>query len=84
MLRSTAKVAAAHSIPIRKAESLMHSCRTHLYLRWTTAAAADWCGGFKKTGDGWHCTWRTVRPIPQTDDFFENVWRSYRETGNVD
>ena len=29
-------------------------------------------------------TWRTVRPIPQTDDFFENVWRSYRETGNVD
>lgn len=38
----------------------------------------------QKDGDGWHCTWRTVRPIPQTDDFFENVWRSYRETGNVD
>ena len=38
----------------------------------------------QKDGDGWHCTWRTVRPIPQTDDFFENVWRGYRETGNVD
>ena len=38
----------------------------------------------QKDGDGWHCTWRAVRPIPQTDDFFENVWRSYRKTGNVD
>ena len=38
----------------------------------------------QKDGDGWHCTWRPVRPIPQTDDFFENVWRSYRENGNVD
>ena len=38
----------------------------------------------QRDGDGWHCTWRPVRPIPQTDDFFENVWRSYRETGNVD
>lgn len=28
-------------------------------------------------------TWRNVRPIPQEDDFFENVWRTYRETGNV-
>lgn len=28
-------------------------------------------------------TWRPVRPIPQEDDFFENVWRSYREDGNV-
>lgn len=24
------------------------------------------------------------RPIPEDDDFFENVWRSYRETENVD
>ena len=28
-------------------------------------------------------TWRPVRPIPEDDDFFENVWRSYRETGNI-
>jgi len=28
--------------------------------------------------------WRPVRPIPEDDDFFENVWRSYRETGNID
>jgi len=27
--------------------------------------------------------WRAVRPIPEEDDFFENVWRSYRENGNV-
>ena len=28
-------------------------------------------------------TWRPVRPIPEDDDFFENVWRSYRENGNI-
>jgi succinate dehydrogenase / fumarate reductase flavoprotein subunit len=28
--------------------------------------------------------WRRVREIPQSDDFFENVWRSYRENGNID
>ena len=28
--------------------------------------------------------WRRVRPIPSEDDFFENVWRSYRENGNID
>lgn len=27
--------------------------------------------------------WRDVRPIPQDDDFFENVWRSYRENKNI-
>ena len=27
--------------------------------------------------------WRPVRPIPQDDDFFENVWRSFREMGNI-
>ena len=27
--------------------------------------------------------WRPVRPIPADDDFFENVWREYREHGNV-
>ncbi|MFV0252832.1 MAG: FAD-binding protein [Beutenbergiaceae bacterium] len=28
-------------------------------------------------------TWRPVRPVPADDDFFENVWRKFRETGNV-
>ena len=27
--------------------------------------------------------WRAPRPIPEDDDFFENVWRNYRETGNI-
>ena len=27
--------------------------------------------------------WRPVRPIPEDDDFFENVWRSYRENQNI-
>lgn len=27
--------------------------------------------------------WRAPRPIPEDDDFFENVWRSYRENGNI-
>lgn len=28
-------------------------------------------------------SWRKVRPIPRCDDFFENVWRGYRENRNV-
>ena len=28
--------------------------------------------------------WRRVRPIPENDDFFENIWRGYRENGNVE
>lgn len=35
-------------------------------------------------GGGCQFRWRPVRPIPEDDDFFENVWRSYRETGNID
>lgn len=27
--------------------------------------------------------WRNVRPIPEDDDFFENVWKGYRENQNV-
>lgn len=27
--------------------------------------------------------WRDVRPIPKEEDFFENVWRTYRENGNI-
>lgn len=29
------------------------------------------------------CIWRNVRPIPSAEDFFENVWRSYRENRNI-
>jgi succinate dehydrogenase / fumarate reductase, flavoprotein subunit len=28
-------------------------------------------------------TWRPVRPIPDDDDFFENVWREFREHRNI-
>lgn len=27
--------------------------------------------------------WRARRPVPQDDDFFENVWREFRTHGNV-
>ena len=27
--------------------------------------------------------WRKVRPIPENDDFFENVWREYRRNKNI-
>lgn len=27
--------------------------------------------------------WRDVRPIPENRDFFENVWRQYRENKNI-
>lgn len=32
---------------------------------------------------GCRCHWRPVRPIPEEDDFFENVWRTYRENQSV-
>lgn len=37
---------------------------------------------------GWDkgaCTnsWRKVRPLPDEDDFFENVWRAYRQNENI-
>jgi len=28
-------------------------------------------------------TWRPVRPIPEDDDFFENVWREFRKHRNI-
>jgi succinate dehydrogenase / fumarate reductase flavoprotein subunit len=34
-------------------------------------------------GDDLSFTWRPVRPIPNDDEFFENVWRHYREDKNV-
>ncbi|MBO5726618.1 MAG: FAD-binding protein [Clostridia bacterium] len=32
---------------------------------------------------GFVSSWREVRPIPQNDDFFENVWRQFRENKNI-
>jgi len=37
----------------------------------------------KKTDDGFCASWRDVRPLPTTDDFFENVWSRYREDKNI-
>lgn len=34
-------------------------------------------------GEDCKITWRPVRPIPQEDYTFENVWRDYRETQNI-
>lgn len=33
--------------------------------------------------DGLQVIWRAVRPIPNSDDFFESVWKRYRENGNI-
>lgn len=30
-----------------------------------------------------HLAWRDPRPIPEDDDFFENVWREFRENGMI-
>lgn len=35
------------------------------------------------TDSGFMSSWRDVRPIPQNDDFFENIWRQYRENKNI-
>lgn len=35
------------------------------------------------TGEGCVPAWREVRPLPEGGGFFENVWREYRENGNV-
>lgn len=34
-------------------------------------------------GYGFRTFWRDVRPIPEGDDFFENVWRGYRHNKNI-
>lgn len=31
------------------------------------------------TREGCLCTWRSIRPIPDEDSWFEKVWREYRE-----
>jgi len=35
------------------------------------------------TAGGCVSHWRDVREIPSDDDFFENVWREYRKSGNI-
>lgn len=35
------------------------------------------------SGSKFKCHWRDVRPIPNNNDFFENVWRGYRENKNI-
>lgn len=34
-------------------------------------------------GERFVCAWRPVRPIPAEEDFFENIWRTYRENKNI-
>ncbi|MBQ2756626.1 MAG: hypothetical protein IJF27_08135, partial [Oscillospiraceae bacterium] len=35
------------------------------------------------TADGFCCSHRRVRPIPENNDFFENIWRGYRQNKNI-
>ncbi len=35
------------------------------------------------TDNGFISQWRGVRPIPYNDDFFENIWFTYRENKNI-
>lgn len=37
----------------------------------------------KLWGKAAQCSWRNVHPIPSEDDFFENVWKGFRENQNV-
>ena len=46
-------------------------------------ACADQIQQGKLDSDGCSFYWRPVRPIPENDDFFENVWRTYRENRNI-
>ena len=46
-------------------------------------ACADQVQQGRLTGDGCCFRWRAVRPLPENNDFFENIWRTYRENGNV-
>ncbi|MBQ8606006.1 MAG: FAD-binding protein [Clostridia bacterium] len=44
---------------------------------------ADKVQSIRKTESGFEIEWRDVRPLPESGDFFENVWKGYRENGNV-
>ena len=38
---------------------------------------------YDRTTGGCTVLWRDVRPLPTEEDFFENVWRQYRENQNI-
>lgn len=46
-------------------------------------ACADQVQQGKLTKDGCCFRWRPVRPLPENNDFFETIWRTYRENGNI-
>ncbi|WP_179954768.1 FAD-dependent oxidoreductase [Georgenia wutianyii] len=50
-------------------------------VAWTPHRAADPSSASEAGDVG--ITWRPRRPIPEADDFFENVWREYREHQNI-
>ena len=35
------------------------------------------------TAEGFCCSHRKVRPLPENNDFFENIWRGYRQNKNI-
>ena len=37
----------------------------------------------RKYKDSYEIIWRPVRPIPEGQDFFENIWRQYRLNKNI-
>ncbi len=37
----------------------------------------------KLSDEGFKTKWRPVRPIPENNDFFENIWKGYRQNKNV-
>ena len=37
----------------------------------------------KKSNGEYVTSWRNARPLPENDDFFENIWKSYRENKNI-
>ncbi|MFC4553634.1 FAD-binding protein [Georgenia faecalis] len=50
-------------------------------VSWTAHRAADPASA-SEAGEV-DIAWRPRRPIPEADDFFENVWREYREDQNI-
>lgn len=37
----------------------------------------------KLEGESFRFCWRSVRPLPEHNDFFETAWRTYRQNGNI-
>ncbi len=52
-------------------------------LRTEGASASDRVQQLRRTETGFCITWRSVRPIPAGDDFFENIWRRFRTDQNI-